>query len=296
MVFRSSNTGVSYSSNGSLSMVISQVSAGIVYFTVILSLVMYKKNKKNILYAWINCFLLVLSYFPTGIARFAVAVLYLGAMLTFFTKFRKNRIFVLLFICAYAILLPFLSAFRIESASLNIGNIIRNIFINLVQNWLQFDYDAYTIFTLTLEHVDKFGTFGGIHILSDLLWWVPRSIWPGKALSGSYEVATERNLFSNLSFPFPALGYIDGGVFGLFFLGIIVGLIMKKIDNCYWLKLSENEKSFRAIDILYPCVVIYWFFMCRGDIFYILGYLSCYVIAWWGIVELIKNRKIIFSL
>ena len=291
MLFRSTNTGVSMSSNGSVSMLISRTTEALVYFTAILSLVKYRQNRKVIIWALLNCTILLFSYFPTGMARFAVAVLYLGAMLTYFTKFRADRNFILLFIGAFTIILPFFSAFRIESGSLNLGVIMREVLINLVENWLKFDYDAYTLFTLTLEHVDEFGTGRGIHIISDLLFWVPRSLWHGKAYSGSYEIAHVRHLFDNLSFPFPALGYIDGGGIGLFAVGLIIGIIMKKFDDSYWEKLDVYGNTFRPIDVLYPAVMIYWFFMCRGDIFYILAYLTCYLVAWYLIVILVKNGR-----
>lgn len=295
MLFRSTNSGVSVSSYGSFSMLISRTTEAFVYFTAILSLVKYRQNKKNIIWALINCALLLFSYFPTGIARFAVAVLYLGAMLTYFTKFRRNRTFILLFIGAFTIILPFFSAFRVESDSLNLGHILRNVMVNLVENWLQFDYDAYTLFTLTLEHVDEFGTGKGIHIITDILFWVPRSLWAGKAYSGSYEIAHVRNLFDNLSFPFPALGYMDGGLLGLIIVGIVIGIIMKKIDDSYWKKLDIYGFIFRPIDVLYPAVMLYWFFMCRGDIFYILAYLTCYLFAWYLIVHFVKNAKVLAS-
>ena len=294
MLFRDTNTGVSLSSNGSISMLIAQTTIALVYFTAILSLVKYRQKPKTALWAFINCSILLFSYFPTGLARYAVAVLYLGSILTYYTNFRKDRFFVLLFISAFLVILPFFSAFRNTSNSLNLGLILHNVLISLVENWLQFDYDAYTLFTLTLEHVDEFGIGKGIHILTDLLFWMPRSLWPGKAYSGSYEIAHVRHLFDNLSFPFPALGYMDGGLLGLFMVGIFIGTIMKKFDDSYWEKLDIHGNIFRPIDVLYPGVVIYWFFMCRGDIFYILGYLTCYLVAWELIVQLVKNKDYIF--
>lgn len=292
MLFRSSNEGVAVSSNGSVSMLISKTTEAVVYFTAILSLVKYRQNRKVIILPLLNCTFLLFSYFPTGIARYAVAVLYLGAMLTYFTEFRRSRNFILLFISAFSVILPFFSAFRVESASLNLGLVFRNVIINLVENWLQFDYDAYTLFTLTLEHVDEFGIGKGIHVITDILFWVPRSLWPGKAYSGSYEIAHVRHLFDNLSFPFPALGYIDGGFLGLIIVGIVIGVIMKKFDDSYWGKLDVHGTVFRPIDVLYPAVLLYWFFMCRGDIFYILAYLTCYLFAWYLIVHFVKNIKL----
>lgn len=295
MLFRETNKSMQIASNGSLSLFILNTIQALFYFTTAMSLVKYRQHHKTIIWALLNCTFLLFSYFPTGMARFVVAVLYLGAILTYFTNFRKNRSFILLFIAAFIIILPFFSAFRTIGNSFNLVLILRNVLLNLIENWLKFDYDAYTLFTLTLEYVDEFDVGKGIHILSDLLFWVPRSLWSGKAYSGSYEIAHTRHLFDNLSFPFPALGYMDGGFLGLFLLGIVVGIIMKKFDDSYWERLDMYGTTFRPIDVLYPAVLIYWFFMCRGDIFYILSYLSSYLFAWFVIVQLSRHKRIIIS-
>lgn len=115
---------------------------------------------------------------------------------------------------------------------------------------------------------------------SDLLFFVPRSLWPGKALSGSYEVATARNLFSNLSYPYPALGYIDAGVTGVIFVGCLLGFIMKRVDKAYWCNIDYDGRVVRPIDAIYPAVLIYSFIMCRGDILYFYGYMVIHVATW----------------
>lgn len=285
MLFRSSNTGVQLSSNASMSVVIEGIIRSLVYFNASFAVIRFRRTKKHFFSALFTVVILTFSYFPTGIARYAVAVLYLGLILTFFTQFKKNRLFVLIFILSFSVILPFFSAFRIETTTISISQIFKNIAINLVSDWVAFDYDAYTLFTLTIEHVDKLGFGYGIHFLTDLLFWVPRSLWPSKAYSGSYEVATELNLFNNLSFPFPALGYIDGGCIGIFLLGIFVGLIMKVLDDLYWNSLDYSNGIFRAYDYLYPCLVIFWFFLCRGDMFYIFGYIIAFVIGWYLLVH-----------
>ena len=67
---------------------------------------------------------------------------------------------------------------------------------------------------------------------------------------------------------------------------------MKKFDDSYWERLDIYGTAFRPIDTLYPAVMIYWFFMCRGDIFYILAYVTCYLVAWYLIVHLVKHARI----
>lgn len=289
MMARASNTGVVFSSYGSFSMMISGFFQAISYFSVVISIIRFKKNNLSIGYLIVNAICLLLSYFPTGMARYAAAVIYLGIFLTLFKQLKNNRIFILAFLAAFTIALPFLNAFRnYDFLGVNIQNTLSDIITNLTDTWKAFDYDAYTIFTLSIENVDMYGAGGG-HILSILLFWVPRVIWPTKALSGSYEMAHDRNLaFDNLSCPLPAEGMLDGGVLGVILLGIAIGFIMERVDSNYWSMVDKEERYIRPLDILYPVIVIFWFFMCRGDMFYTFAFLVAYIITWWGIKLLVR--------
>lgn len=286
LLSRSTNTGVRFSNYGSLSRLISVFIEGTVYFTVAISIIQYKyhkRNKKNWGILGFNSILLVISYFPTGLARYAMAVIYLGLMIIFFEKLKNNRFFILLFTMAFTVIMPFMNAFRtVEFADVNIIKSFSDSFNNIISGWKAVDYDAYTYFTLTLEYVDRHGT-GGHHLLSDLFFWVPRRIWPSKALSGSYEIAHELGLFDNVSFPFPSIGYMDGGIIGMVLFGIAIGLIMELVDGFYWNCVDVNNRIVHCFDILYPVIVIFWFFLYRGDIFYTLIYLVGYILAWYSI-------------
>jgi hypothetical protein len=289
MLSRATNSDINYSSYGSLSMMISQIFQAFAYFGVVLSIVKFKKNNMSILLLGINTICLLLSYFPTGLARYAAAAIYMSMMLITFRKLKTNRYFIVVFLGAFSIILPFLNIFRTNSFfDVNILETFKSIVSDIVGNWVQWDYDAYTIFTLSIENVEKYGV-GGLHILSIILFWVPRAIWTTKPLAGSYEMAHDRGLaFDNISMPLPAEGMMDWGVAGLIVFGIFVGYIMALMDDAYWANLDFLEKYVRPIDILYPVLVIFWFFMCRGDMLYIFPYMAAYIITWWIIVRLSK--------
>lgn len=278
---RATNTGVSFSSYGSLSMLVSQIFQAVSYFSVAISMCRYKKNKTRIGCLIINVFCLLIAYFPTGLARYAAAVIYMGLFLTYFSHMRKNRVFILIFIGAFTVMLPFMNVFRNSSIyELELLTAFSNIVNNLTDVWKELDYDAYTIFTLSIENVDRYGA-GGKHILSILFFWVPRAVWTSKALSGSYEMAHDRGLgFDNLSCPLPAEGMLDGGIAGLIIMGMIIGWLMEKVDSFYWRRADISEKITDNYDFIYPVVVIFWFFMCRGDMFYIFAYLVAYIVTW----------------
>jgi hypothetical protein len=297
LISRGTNIGITYFKYGSLSMLLSQFIGGIVYFTVAISILQYRYQKKkrinNYIILVINSVCLLISYFPTGLARYAAAVIYLGLMLTYFKDFKNNRYFILIFILAFTILLPFMNAFRnVRFLDVNIIKVFQDTINNIISGWKALDYDAYTYFTLTIEYVDRHGP-GGHHLLSDLFFWVPRKIWPSKAMSGSYEIAHELGLFDNVSFPYPSIGYMDGGMIGMVLFGVFIGWIMECMDSYYWRHIDRNNKIVHTFDIMYPVIVIFWFFLYRGDIFYTLAYLVGYLLAWCFIVWLSGVKRFV---
>lgn len=233
----------------------------------------------------------MLSYFPTSLARYSAAVIYMGLMIIYCKDLKRSRLFSLIFLLAYTIAMPFLNAFRFASIEdVNIIRTVQNVYNNLIGNWIEADYDAYTYFTLTIEYVSNHGV-GGHHLLSTLLFWVPRKIWPYKAISGSAEIARERHLFDNVSFPYPAIGYKDGGIIGLILFGIFIGFIMEMLDNYYWENVDLNNKIVHEFDILYPVIIMFWFFLYRGDIFLTFPFLKGYILSWNFIVWMTKMTK-----
>lgn len=292
---RGTNSGIRYVDYGSLSMLISECLQAVSYFSVVLSILSWKKNKKAryLFFIVVNAAFTVIGYFPTGMARYAVAVIYMGLLLTFSDKMKKNRSFMVLFIVAYVVILPMLNSWRTAAISeASLGAAFLKVFENFSSLWLANDYDAFTLYAMSIDHIAKYGA-GGNHLLSILFFWVPRAWWPGKALSGSYEMAVSRGLgFTNLSCPFPAEGILDGGVTGLVLFGIFIGILMRILDEGYWRNYDENKNVIRQADLIYPVLVIFFFFMCRGDMFYTFAYLVSYIFVWFVIINLTKKSRV----
>lgn len=285
LMLRLTKTGISFSETGTVSMMIANMLQAICYFSVVISADRFLKDVRKFVFLLINGVLLVITYFPTGLARYAIGVIYLGIMLTFFKNWRNNRSFMLVFIMAFLIFLPFFNAFRTGVAgNINLIESLSNSVSNISKNLTNYDYDAYTYLSLTLEYVDKYG-FGKNHILTVIFFFIPRAVWPNKALAGGGVVARSNGLFDNVSFPFSALGYMDMGVWGVILIGILVGYAIKKMDNLFWNGLDMSGKTTRAYDYLYNVFLIYFFFLCRGDLHYIWPYAFCYILTWYIIVK-----------
>ena len=300
MLSRSTVSGVRYVNDPSLNMMISGMLQASTYFAVLLSFLLWKKSKtaKNYIFLMINGMLMVVGYFPTGMARYAVAVLYLGTLLTCTDVLKRNRNFILLFIFAFIVILPVMNTWRFatfEEAS--VGDSVSAIFSNFSGVWLANDYDSYVELSMSIEYVDHYGT-GGMHILSIILFWVPRSLWHNKAFPGSHDVTLGRNdvSFDNVSCTLPEEGILDGGVLGVFLLGLCIGYIIVLVDRLYHERkdgifVKIKKKDICNFDLVYPAIVIFSFFLMRGDMMYTFPYLVSYLTVWFFITYCIKFKK-----
>ena len=90
-------------------------------------------------------------------------------------------------------------------------------------------------------------------------------------------MATELNWsFTNVSCPLPGEALINMGIIGVVLFSAIIGKMMKRLDEQYW---DENESRSLTIEILYPVLVIFFFFMNRGDLMSSMAYMMSYVVV-----------------
>jgi hypothetical protein len=98
------------------------------------------------------------------------------------------------------------------------------------------DFDGFQQVINTVSYVTARGYTDGIHILSALLFFVPRSIWSGKASPASIDVAAARGYtFTDLSLPLPAEIYLDLGWVGVLGVMLLIGYVFGRLD-WHWVK------------------------------------------------------------
>jgi hypothetical protein len=83
--------------------------------------------------------------------------------------------------------------------------------------------------------VETEGVRLGQQILGALLFFVPRDIWADKPIAsgqmlGEYLVLYYNLWFTNISFPLPAEGYVDFGIFGLILYAALLGYYSRRLD------------------------------------------------------------------
>ena len=241
-----------------------------------MSAVVLIAGKKSPVKALLASICLFIAYPPTGQARYAAAAICLGFILTFSNRIKKGRCFLFLFLGGYLIVLPALNAFRhTDFLSVNFIDILSTMLKEYRTIWLEGDYDAYTMFTMSIDYVRNHGSTHFMQFIGALLFWIPREIWPTKPVGSGYHMAETLGWsFKNLSCPLPGEAMINFGVPGIVLFSLLIGKMTRTIDGLYW---SNQHNSMRCIDILYPVLTIFFFFISRGDMMSSMAYTMAYV-------------------
>ncbi len=201
---------------------------------------------------------LVVCVNPVGSARYSYGTVYLaliGAVGAYATV-KRFRLVTLGAVFGMIYLFPIADMFR-RSLDPNIKS------QNPLQSMLSGDFDSFSQITNTIDYVSSNGITWGQQLLGVLFFWVPRSIWPDKALdTGTLIGAWKFYNFKNLSAPLWAELYINGGwillVVGMFLLGVAIGRLDRK---------SEQRLSItRQPSVLVAILPFYLLIVLRGSL------------------------------
>lgn len=291
-LFSRSTSIVQYADSSSAALLIGKVVQSVVYISTVLSILSWKKSHNGMGWIAVNTLCLVMSYFPTGVARYIAAMIYMGLMLTCSRRLKIGREFILLFLCAFMIGLPFLNFFRnLAFSEVMLTEAFRDAVSDISGMWLSGDYDAYTMMSLMVEHVGRDTSTWGRQFLGVLLFWVPRAWWPEKPVGSGYYVSKSMGMtFNNVCCPLPGEGMINFGVPGVIAFGLFVGFIITRIDRLYWGSMDCTGQKLRYIDVVYPAACILFFFMSRGDLMSSFAYMMALVVVWYILMILSRLR------
>lgn len=223
--------------------------------------------------------LMLFSMFPTSLARYAMVLYWLPVALLLFPQLYRRNLLVSLFIVGLLFVFPFLGNFRYYSGALSFG--FSFDYLNTL------NYDASQEFMILMKY--DLITYGK-QLLGALLFFVPRSFWPGKPIgSGATLAGLQPGAWTNISMPFIAEGYINFGMVGIFIFTIVLALLAALFDKAYWYARDTNHKKSFA-PFYFVIVGISVFFM-RGDLMSSFSFLVAAVADLW-IVRAIAFKKI----
>ena len=194
----------------------------------------------------------------------------------------------------FLVIFPFLNAFRNTSFDdVDKGAAIMRTVQNLPDTWKEGDYDAYAMLTIVLDHVQNYGITWGKQLVGVMLFWMPRSIWATKPIGTGHFVATQKGwLFTNLSAPLPAEAIINAGRIGMLLWAFILGWIICKLDKLYWNRNNADKENKTPFELLYPVLIMFFFFMNRGDLLSSTAYMTAYIVVWWILCKFCKKVRI----
>jgi len=214
--------------------------------------------------------LMVLSVFPTGVARYMAAFVYIPLMLLFVPATRSATAFAAMLLISLFFIFPFLNQFRYFSEFRSLRLLPSEEFFYAAH------FDAYENFASAVE-----GNFisHGEQLLGSLLFFVPRLIWSDKPVGSGYEMASQFGYqFKNISMPFLGEGYVNFGIVGVVLFAVLIGYSMAKLDSVFGSRVRANGKVNYSTAIYYFMIGAI-FFLLRGDLMSSVAYISAGLIV-----------------
>lgn len=210
---------------------------------------------------------LILTCFPTALARFNVAAIYLGIAILLFPSFSKRRgLFAFLLILGFLVAYPLFNAFKYIGAAASLEEGLATIVGSMTAGYTSGNYDAFSVMFWCFDYLSLFGcTYGG-QLIGAVLFFVPRSIWPSKPVPSGELVFSSLNFhFTDIAFPLPFEGILNFGLIGLLIFALCYGLIVRYLDRRYW----ESRKKHTGdapwtLMLYYPFLLCLTFYMLRG--------------------------------
>ena len=145
-------------------------------------------------------------------------------------------------------------------------------------------FDAYQNFVRAIEM--DFISYGN-QLLGALLFFVPRSFWPEKAIGSGSVVAVDQNYeHLGISMPFIGEGFVNFGIIGSSLFMFLLGVLLGNLDRIAWKVKNLNQ----------DCLFLYYyyllfgmvFFTMRGDLINSMAFLAGITASFWTLVILLK--------
>ncbi|MFD2965380.1 MULTISPECIES: hypothetical protein [Olivibacter] len=261
-------------------------------FAALLRLMSEKKAIAKSKFIILFCVLLMCVFIvknPITEKRNAIGPMYMTILFFLFEDFfKKRKNFFITFFSVFVVLFPLSSLFTHKSGTLNekwngfvttitsidkIGDVV-------YAHFLEIHYDAWSVVSNCITYVEIYGYSLGKLLLGSIFFFVPRSVWATKPY-GSGQTVVEGYIyrygpdFTNISFPYPAEGYINFGLLGVIVFCIALALYFSKLQFNI---LKHDGRFYSAVYFSF-----YLFFLLRGDLMngiaYYVGFLAaCFVV------------------
>ena len=282
-----SATNVNEDLNSTMGLLVTHVFKNVALFTAVMYMLKCEEYKKVDIEAILAFVFLLISCFPTGLSRNMMGSFYGGLFLLALDRKKEKRWITYAIIFGLIIVFPAANVFR-NSTTISGGSFSSLVLRNIQNTYLEAHYDAHQMFISIQQYVDKYGISYGYQLLGALFFFVPRSVWPTKPY-GTGRMAFEalsQNWFTNVSAPLAAEGYSNFGTVGIIVFGLVVGVMATWIDIKFW----HDKRSLSTTKILYPFIMLKFFFMLRGDLLSSWSYMFAQVVVGYVIIRFATKR------
>ena len=243
---------------------------------------MARNHKANFGSRVVLILLMLVSLFPSALARNAVAMYWLPVVLLAIPLLKKPNIFIITMLAGLLVLFPFFDNFRYFDGSISSLSFDFN-YLNTM------NFDASQEFMIVMKF--KLITYGK-QLLGTLLFFVPRGIWPGKPIGSGATLAAQQDAFSNISMPFFAEGYINFGYVGIVLFTVVLAYISAYADKNYWKTKDRNVRSwFRPYYLIMVGAALY---IMRGDLLSSFAYTFASMFDMWLVGKIAGRKKVFF--
>jgi hypothetical protein len=228
-------------------------------------------NSKNIIVVFLLSISALVTCSPLGMARFAVAAIYIPLFLIVIPFFRRKNVFSLSIVLGLLAIFPFLNNFR----NFTLDNEVKMGFD--FEMFVSGHFDSYQNFALVVQN--NLITWGN-QLLGVFFFWTPRSAWYSKPIgSGAFLADQFGFFFSNVSCNYFAEGYINFGFLGIILFTIAIAFLTSKMDKIYW-KILGNVKT-GLFQLIYMISIGMLFFILRGDLMSSFAYTIGFMLSIW---------------
>jgi hypothetical protein len=195
---------------------------------------------------------------PINSARYAVGTVYLAllAACAIYASIRRYRAVATGALAALFLVFPLASTFRNTLEA-------KVQFRNPLQSLTGGDFDSFDQINNAVFYVAVHGTTHGQQLLGVIFFWIPRSIWPNKAVDTGILLAEFRNYsFTNLSAPLWAEFFVNGGWIALVLGMVAVGYFARAWDG----RLDQQISLVGAPGIVGCVLPFYSLILLRGSL------------------------------
>jgi hypothetical protein len=131
------------------------------------------------------------------------------------------------------------------------------------------DYDSYAQISAGIDYTNIYGFTPGQVLVGPTLFWLPRSLWPGKPGDTGVLLATfEGYAYTNLSAPLWIEMYMAGGYPLTFIAFALLGLAWRRLDDLF---VRSTPLEGGVVRIVVPLLAVYEVVLLRGSLLTITG-------------------------